>query len=335
MATVSHLALPRIYAFRRANLLAHPVEAGQKGEMNTPFRNHPLRPRRSLLSVPASNARALEKSATLPCDGIIFDLEDSVAPESKAVAREALKRHFADFDRSSPVERIIRINSLSGSDGPADLEAVLACGPDAVLLPKVCEPQDVLAVADWLADQGADDSPRLWAMIETPSAALNLAAIAEAGRTSGGRLDCLVVGLNDLRLATGIADVPGRPFLVPFLMQVVVAARASGLDVIDSVHNGFTDLGAFSAECDQGRQMGFDGKMLIHPAQIEPANRAYGVQGAAADEARAIVAAFARPENAGKGAINLDGRMVERLHLDQAERLLSKLELIARKENRT
>ncbi|SOC37540.1 citrate lyase subunit beta/citryl-CoA lyase [Rhizobium subbaraonis] len=316
-------------------MLAHPAEPGQKGDMNTPFRNHPLRPRRSLLSVPASNARALEKSSTLACDGIIFDLEDSVAPESKAAARGALTRHFADIDRASPVERIIRINSLSGSDGPADLEAVLACGPDAVLLPKVCEPQDVLAVADWFAEQGADDSPRLWAMIETPSAALNLAAIAEAGRTSGGRLDCLVVGLNDLRLATGIADVPGRPFLVPFLMQVVVAARASGLDVIDSVHNGFTDLGAFSAECEQGRQMGFDGKMLIHPAQIEPANRAYGVQDAAADEARAIVSAFARPENTGKGAVNLDGRMVERLHLDQAERLLAKVELIARKENRT
>lgn len=303
--------------------------------MNTLTHRHPLRLRRSLLSVPASNVRALEKSSSLACDGIIFDLEDSVAPEKKAEAREALRRHFAGLDRAPGQERIIRINAFSSSDGPDDLEAVLACTPDAILLPKVSEPQDVLAVADWLSDQGADETPRLWAMIETPAAILNLAEIAEVGRTSGGRLDCLVLGLNDLRLATGIADVPGRPYLVPLLMQAIVAARASGLDVIDSVFNGFTDLGPFAAECEQGRQMGFDGKMLIHPAQIEPANCAYGVSDAAAAEARDIAAAFALPENQGKGAINLNGRMVELLHLDQAKRLLAKADLIAKKERST
>lgn len=303
--------------------------------MNTLTHRHPLRLRRSLLSVPASNVRALEKSSSLACDGIIFDLEDSVAPEKKAEAREALRRHFAGLDRAPGQERIIRINAFSSSDGPDDLEAVLACTPDAILLPKVSEPQDVLAVADWLSDQGADETPRLWAMIETPAAILNLAEIAEVGRTSGGRLDCLVLGLNDLRLATGIADVPGRPYLVPLLMQAIVAARASGLDVIDSVFNGFTDLGPFAAECEQGRQMGFDGKMLIHPAQIEPANRAYGVPDAAAAEARDIAAAFALPENQGKGAISLNGRMVELLHLDQAKRLLAKADLIAKKERST
>lgn len=301
--------------------------------MDMPTRHHPLRLRRSLLSVPAGNPRALEKSSSLACDGVIFDLEDSVAPEKKAEAREALKKHFAALERTPGQERIIRINAFSGRDGPHDLKAILACGPDAVLLPKVCEPQDIRAVADWLSVQGADESLRLWAMIETPAAILNLSEIAEVGRTSGGRLDCFVLGLNDLRLATGIADVPGRPFLVPLLMQALVAARAAGLDVIDSVFNGFSDLEPFAAECEQGRQMGFDGKMLIHPAQIEPANRAYGVSAAALTEAATIAAAFALPENKGKGAINLNGRMVELLHLDQAKRLLAKADLIAKKES--
>lgn len=303
--------------------------------MDTPIRHHPLRLRRSLLSVPAGNARALEKSSSLACDGVIFDLEDSVAPEKKAAAREALTQHFAGLERRSGQERVIRINAFSGRDGPHDLKAVLACGPDAVLLPKVCGPQDIRAVADWLSDQGADESLRLWAMIETPAAMLNLTEIAEVGRTSGGRLDCFVLGLNDLRLATGIADVPGRPFLVPLLMQTLVAARAAGLDVIDSVFNGFTDLEPFSAECEQGRQMGFDGKMLIHPAQIEAANRAYGIYAAALADAAAVAAAFALPENEGKGAINLNGRMVELLHLDQAKRLLAKADIIATKESST
>lgn len=303
--------------------------------MDKPFQHHPLRLRRSLLSVPASNARALEKSSALACDGVIFDLEDSVAPEKKADARAALVAHFAALDRALPQERIVRINAFSGSEGPADLEAVIACGPDAVLLPKVEEPQDVLAVADWLAERGAEETPRLWAMIETPAAILNLAGIAAVGRTRGGRLDCLVLGLNDLRLATGIADVPGRSLLVPLLMQAIVAGRAFGLDVIDSVYNGFTELDAFAAECEQGRQMGFDGKMLIHPAQIGLANRAFGVADAALAEARAIAAAFALTENTGKGAINLNGRMVERLHLDQARRLIARAELITEKENRT
>ncbi|MDR6755802.1 citrate lyase subunit beta/citryl-CoA lyase [Mycoplana sp. BE70] len=303
--------------------------------MDTPSRNHPLRLRRSLLSVPAASARALEKSSSLACDGVIFDLEDSVAPEKKAAARAALTQHFAGLERAPGQERIIRINAFSDPEGQRDLDAVLTCAPDAVLLPKVSEPQDIRAVADWLSEQGADESLRLWAMIETPAAILNLAEIAEVGRTSGGRLDCFVLGLNDLRLATGIADIPGRPFLVPLLMQTLVAARAAGLDVIDSVFNGFTDLEPFAAECEQGRQMGFDGKMLIHPAQIEVANRAYGVSAAALADAAAVAAAFALPENEGKGAINLNGRMVELLHLDEAKRLLAKADLIAKKESST
>ncbi len=294
--------------------------------------HHPLRLRRSVLSVPAGNARALAKSASLDCDVIIFDLEDSVLPEKKAEARSDLLAHFASLDRTGRQEHVIRINAPASDFGSADLEAAIACAPDAVLLPKVREPQDILDVSDWFSEKGADDGPRIWAMIETAASILNIAAIAETGRTRGGRLDCFVLGLNDLRSETGVADLAGRPFLVPWLMQVIAAARASGLDAIDSVHNDFTHLDAFSAECEQGRQMGFDGKMLIHPAQIGPANRAFGIAGEDAADARSIVSAFAAPENAGKGAINLNGRMVEKLHADAAERLLAKARLIEERE---
>lgn len=300
--------------------------------MNKTPHHRPLRLRRSVLSVPAGNGRALEKSVSLACDAIIFDLEDSILPEKKAEARSALLAHFSTLDRTGGCEHIIRVNALSGAYGMADLEAALVCRPDAILLPKVCAPQDILDVADVLSEADAGEDLRLWAMIETAAAILNIAAIAETGRTRGGRLDCFVVGLNDLRSETGVADLPGRPFLVPWLMQVIAAGRASGLDVIDSVYNDFRDLAAFSAECEQGRLMGFDGKMLIHPAQIAPANSAYGVSRGDVERARAIVSAFDAPENAGKGALNLDGRMVERLHADQAECLLAKADLIEMKE---
>ena len=296
--------------------------------MNRTPNHHPLRLRRSVLSVPAGNARALAKSTSLDCDAVIFDLEDSVLPEKKPEARAALVAHFQSLDRPAGRDHVIRINPLAGPEGVSDLQAVLECMPDAVLLPKVCEPQDVLAVADWLSEAGADDGPRLWAMIETAAGLLNLGSIAETGRTRGGRLDCFVVGLNDLRKETGIADVAGRPFLVPLLLQVVVAARAGGLDVIDSVFNDFSDAGGLEAECRQARQMGFDGKMLIHPAQIETANEAFGVAEAEAAEALAIVSAFAAPDNAGKAVIDLRGRMFEKLHAEQAERLLAKVDLI-------
>lgn len=303
--------------------------------MNRTPRHHPLRLRRSVLSVPAANARALVKSATLDCDAVIFDLEDSVLPEKKAEARAALVAHFATLDRSAGREHVIRVNALSGPEGAADLEAALACRPDAVLLPKVGEPQDVLTAADWFSEAGAEEAPRLWAMIETAAALLNLGAIAETGRTHGGRLDCFVVGLNDLRKETGIADVAGRPYLVPLLMQVVVAARACGLDVLDSVFNDFSDAEGLAAECRQGRLMGFDGKMLIHPAQIDVANEAFGVDEAEAAEALAIVSAFAAPENAGKGAVSLRGRMVEKLHAEHAERLIAKADLINERKKRS
>ncbi|MEZ2221956.1 CoA ester lyase [Rhizobium sp. RCC_161_2] len=286
--------------------------------------------RRSVLSVPAINRRALEKIASLDCDAVIFDLEDSVAPEMKVEARENLKAFFAG-PKLVGKERIIRINTLSSGFGADDLDLVLALEPDAVLLPKVDGPQDVTVVSDRLAEADAPESLRIWAMIETPRGILNAAAIAEAGRTPGSRLDCFVVGLNDLRKETGVLPQPGRAYLVPWLMQVILAVSAYGLDAIDSVFNDFKDMQTLDAECDEGRAMGFAGKMLIHPNQIEAANRHFGPDETAIAEAEAIIAAFSDPAAASLNVVNLGGRMVERLHLVQAERLVHKARLIAKR----
>ncbi|MDL2399741.1 HpcH/HpaI aldolase/citrate lyase family protein [Rhizobium mayense] len=301
--------------------------------MTRPVPPRSVRLRRSVLSVPAINRRALEKIAGLDCDAVIFDLEDSVAPEKKAEARENLRSFFAaqppPGQEGAGKERIIRINSLSSGFGADDLELVLALEPDAVLLPKIDEPQDVTVVSDRLGEADAPEDLRIWAMIETPRSILNAAAIAEAGRTPGSRLDCFVVGLNDLRKETGVLPQPGRAYLVPWLMQVVLAVSAYGLDAVDSVFNNFKDMQALDAECAEGRSMGFAGKMLIHPSQIDLANRHFGPNEAALAEAEAIIAAFADPAAAGLNVVNLGGRMVERLHLVQAERLVHKARLIS------
>lgn len=301
--------------------------------MNKSIEHHPVRLRRSVLSVPADNARALAKVAELATDAAIFDLEDAVAPERKMEAREALVRHLTT--NRPDCEIIIRINALGSGFGQDDLAAVLAAKPDAILLPKVESPADIQAAADWLDENDAPETLRLWAMIETPRGVINAPLIAEAGRTFSGRLDCFVVGLNDLRKDTGVPDRPGRPYLVPWLMQILLAARGGALDVIDAVFNDFRDADGFDEECRQGRDMGYDGKMLIHPAQIGPANERFGVEQIAVDEARAIIAAFALSENAGKGVINLNGRMVERLHLDQAVMLAAKADLIEKRKTRS
>ncbi|EJZ20836.1 CoA ester lyase [Rhizobium sp. Pop5] len=287
-----------------------------------------LRLRRSVLSVPAINARALEKSHSLDCDAVIFDLEDSVAPVKKGEARENLRRFFAGPALEGK-ERIIRINSLSSEFGPADLDLVKDVLPDAVLLPKVDEPQNVTDISDLLAEADAPEELRIWAMIETPRGVLNVGAIAEAGRTPGSRLDCLVVGLNDLRKETGVLPQPGRTYLVPWLMQVILAVKAYGLDALDSVFNDFQDGEGFDAECGQGRAMGFAGKMLIHPLQIAAANRHFGPSTQEITEAEAIIAAFADPAAEGRNVITADGRMIERLHLVQAEALVHKARLIS------
>lgn len=284
-----------------------------------PFeRSHRLR--RSLLSVPAINRRALEKSVLLDCDGIIFDLEDSVAAASKAEARDNLQQFLQHADLKGR-EAIIRINGSDSLWFSEDLALVQSIRPDAVLLPKTERVEELAALRGGIGERSA-----LWAMIETPKAVLDVARLA--GEGAGFGLECLVVGLNDLRKETRVPAAPGRTFLVPWLMQVVLAGRAHGLDVIDAVFNDFRDLEAFEAECCQGRSMGFDGKMLIHPAQIEAANRQFGPSEAEISEAHAIIAAFAAPEAAGLNVINHAGQMIERLHAEQAERLLSRLSLL-------
>jgi citrate lyase subunit beta/citryl-CoA lyase len=301
--------------------------------VRTDFRDrHPLRLRRSVLTVPAVNARALAKVTELDCDAVIFDLEDSVASAKKDEARRNLKEFLAQTNLGGR-ERIIRINDVGSPYVAADMQLILALSPDAVLLPKVEGPDVVQGMAEWLAEAAATESLRIWAMIETPLGVLNAATIASSGRTADGRLDAFIVGLNDLRKATGIPAERGRSYLVPYLMQVVLAARAYGLDLIDSVSNDFRDLDAFDAECIQGRSMGFDGKMLIHPSQIGPANDRFGPQTEAVAEAREVVAQFADPRNAELNVININGRMIERLHAEEAERLLDIVALIeARKD---
>ena len=281
------------------------------------------RPFRSALYVPASNSKALAKAATLACDAVIVDLEDAVAPDEKAAARDNLKSWFGTR-AAKPTTTIIRINALSSEWGADDLVLARSVEPDGILLPKVDTPRDILEAGDVLDDEAVPDTVKLWAMVETPKAMLNLGAIAELGRDPASRLAGLVAGTNDLAKDTGVLVTSDRRYLLPWLMQIVLAARAGGLLALDGVMNEFRDLEAFGRECAEGAGMGFDGKTLIHPAQIEPANKAFSPSDTALAEARAIVEAFAQAENAGKGVISLDGRMVERLHLAQAERLLSR-----------
>ena len=292
----------------------------------------PVRPRRSVLYVPANNARALEKSLTLSSDVIIYDLEDAILPSQKAEARETLraflKDKFPDGIETSAKEIIIRINSLSSEWGSEDLLAVRAIMPSAVLLPKVSEADDIIEVNDALVEMDTPPELRLWAMIETPRGILNVASIARYARTPGTRLDCFVAGTNDLVKETGVKPQVGRPYLSNWLSQIVLSARAYGLDVVDGVYNDFKDVEGFERETLDGRAMGFDGKSLIHPNQIDFANEAFGIEASALEEAQDIIVAFAKVENADAGVIQLNGKMVERLHLEMAEKLVEKSKLI-------
>lgn len=288
------------------------------------------RPRRSVLYVPAGNPRALAKLRTLTenrPDCVVLDLEDSILPEDKPSAREALRTWFGEHPER-PFETIIRINALSSAYGTEDLLMARGVMPDAILLPKIDEPDDVRLAVEALEQSDAPDRLRLWAMIETPRGVMNVGAISRWARGYSSRLDSFVVGTNDLAKDTGVSMSPGRPHLSVWLMQIVVAARAYGLDVIDGVFNDFKNIGAYEAECVQGAAMGFDGKSLIHPVQIAMANSIFGPSAESLREAREIVGAFARTENHKRGVISLNGKMVERLHLEQAEMLLAKARMI-------
>ncbi|OXT02267.1 hypothetical protein B7H23_04985 [Notoacmeibacter marinus] len=273
------------------------------------------------LFVPATNERALEKLATLSPDAVIYDLEDAVAPDRKGEARERLRDHFR-VHRTAPFHRVVRINPLRGPHGTEDMLAAVACLPDAILLPKVEQPSDILTLAEALSSISNAAAFRIWAMIETPRGMMNLSAVAELGRAPAARLSALVAGTNDLVAMSGMAPGPDRANIIPFLAQMVMAARAGGLSVLDGVFNDIANGDGLSSECGQAAALGFDGKTLIHPAQIEAARAAFTPSGQEQDRARQIVDAFADPVNSGKAVIKVDGQMVEHLHRDAALRLL-------------
>lgn len=287
-----------------------------------------IRPRRSALYMPGSNARALEKARGLPADVLLLDLEDAVAPDVKEEARarvfEAVRA--GGFGHR---EVVIRINGLDTPWGEEDLKAAAAARPAAILVPKVSAPEDLGRVGARLDAQGAPHTIAVWAMIETPAAILHVAAIATAARDPLTRLSCFVMGTNDLAKETRARLVPGRAGMLPWLMQALAAARAEGLDILDGVYNTLDDEAGFEAECAQGAELGFDGKTLIHPRQVEAANRVFAPDDEEIARARRIIAAFEAPENAAKGAISLDGRMVERLHAEMARRTVALADAIA------
>lgn len=276
------------------------------------------RPRRSVLYMPASNAKAVAKARDLPCDAVILDLEDAVAPDAKAAARDAACAAVGEGGWGGR-EVVIRVNGLDTEWGEADLAAAARAGPDAVLVPKVDGPDDVRRYAAALS--AAPPATALWAMVETARCLFALEPAAACARDT--RLAGFVLGTNDLAKEMGWRLGGGRgPFLWA-LSAASAAARAHGLVILDGVYNGLEDEAGFSAECAQGVEWGFDGKTLIHPRQVEPCNRAFSPSDAEVAQARAVIAAFALPENAGRGAVRVDGRMAERLHLAQARKTVA------------
>ncbi len=287
------------------------------------------RPRRSVLYMPGSNARAIEKARGLAVDAIILDLEDSVAPEAKEQAR----RQVADAVAAGgfgPREVVIRINALDTPWGMADVAAAAKAGPDAVLLPKPSNARDIHRLADLLRRSGAPERTELWAMIETAEAILNIRDLAGAARHAGIRMACLVVGLNDLVKETRVRLDADRTAALYWLSASVTAARANGLDVLDGVWNNFRDMEGYDRECRQGLELGFDGKTIIHPDQASRANQVFRPADDEVAWARKVIAAFALPENAGRAVIGLEGRMVELLHRDSAVRTVTIAEAIAK-----
>jgi citrate lyase subunit beta/citryl-CoA lyase len=291
-----------------------------------------VRPRRSVLYIPGSNARAVEKARELPADGLILDLEDAVAPEAKAQARDAvvkaLRQGFGDR------EVLVRINGLDTRWWVDDIDAAASARPDAVLVPKVSSPRQLQDLAARLVDMGTDPHVRVWAMMETPLAMLNVGDVAAAALDSETRLAGFVMGTNDLAKDTRARLVPGRAPMVPWLMNCVAAARAYGLDILDGVYNEIDNVEGFAEECRQARDLGFDGKTLIHPRQIEPCNQAFSPTAEELEAARKIIAAFDLPENENKAVIQVDGRMVERLHAEMARRTVIIADAIAKSTQR-
>ena len=286
-----------------------------------------FRPRRSCLYMPGSNARALEKATTIDADVVILDLEDAVAPELKEAARKAACEAVQDrkFGRR---EVVVRVNGIDSPWGRADLEQVLAAEPNAVLVPKISSKNDVLTVSSLMAGSDVD----LWVMLETPMAVLNVAEIAAS--SSETRLSALVLGTNDLAKDMRVSLELGRAAFLTAIQLTVLAARANGLLAIDGVFNDISDEIGLEEECRQGKTFGFDGKTLIHPAQLEICNCVFSPSSAEIDQAQQIVEAFDDPVNAGVGVIKVAGKMTELLHLAEPKRLLAMAEAIKGAERR-
>jgi citrate lyase subunit beta / citryl-CoA lyase len=280
-----------------------------------------FRPRRSVLYMPSSNERALEKAKTLPVDGLILDLEDAVAPDAKPSARDnaCAAASSGEYGRR---EVTIRVNGMDTEWHADDMAAACAAGPDAIVVPKVDSAEAVLELVGRMTEHGAPEKTKLWAMVETPYAMLHAEEIAAAS----DRLTVLVMGTNDLAKELYAEHVPGRQPLLTGLGLCLLAARATGKAIIDGVFNDVKDADGFLAECRQGRELGFDGKTLIHPGQVAGANETFAPSGKAVEDARGVLQAW--EDGRGSGVVTYNGRMIENLHVESAQRVLSMHEAI-------
>jgi citrate lyase subunit beta/citryl-CoA lyase len=276
-----------------------------------------FRPRRSVLYMPAANERALEKAKSIPADALIFDLEDAVAPDAKDAARRNACAAAASGEYGHR-EVTIRCNGLDTGWGSDDIAAAATSGADAVVIPKVGSVAYLDEVTAALDAAGAPAAMRIWAMVETPTAIFDVRAIAAHPRVA-----VLVMGTNDLARELRAGLVPGRQPLLPHLATALLAAREAGKVILDGVYNDVQDANGFAAECAQGAEMGFDGKTLVHPSQVEPANEAWSPSADDVEHARRVIAAFDEAVADGRGVVTVDGRMIENLHVDNARRTLA------------
>jgi citrate lyase subunit beta/citryl-CoA lyase len=290
-----------------------------------------VRPRRSVLYMPGSNARALEKAKTLPADALILDLEDAVSPDAK----ESARKQVADVVKARGFgkrEVFIRVNALDTTWCSDDIDAAIAAQPDAILVPKISTAQQLEVIGQRLLDARANPRIRVWAMIETPLAIFNIRELAAAAKDSETRLGGFVMGTNDLAKESRVRLVPGRAPMTAWLATCVLAAHNYGIDILDGVYNNIGDMDGFARECMEARDLGFDGKTLIHPNQIAPCNAAFSPSAEEIAAARKIIAAFDLPENKGKGALQVEGRMVELLHAEMATRTVAIADAIEDRE---
>jgi citrate lyase subunit beta / citryl-CoA lyase len=278
-----------------------------------------LRPRRSVLYMPGANERALEKAKGIDADALILDLEDAVSPDAKPDARDRVCAAVTSGEYGHR-ELAIRVNGIGTEWHDADVAAAAAAGPDAILVPKVDSAAQVQQLVAALETAGAPETTKLWAMIETPVALLHAEEICAAHE----RLTVIVMGTNDVVNETYGLHVPGRnPLVLTALSMSLLAARAAGKVILDGVYNVVKDLDGFEAEARQGREMGFDGKTLIHPSQVEPANAVFGPSAAEVEHAREMITTFEQAQAAGQGVVTFNGRMVEELHVRDARRVLA------------